>query len=130
MTRRRRSESVVLNCDGLTDAVTNLTGTLILLVVLIFGITTEARIAPPSEAGEAHEGRPIDPLVEETEILKLQIQQVDREIRRLEGDLPRLEQQAEDLQKTIEEAHQRQPDQSKPPLQVRRASSGYKTAAG
>lgn len=130
MTRRRRSESVALNCDGLTDAVTNLTGTLILLVVLIFGITTEARIAPPSQAGETHTGKPIDPLVEKTEILKLQIRQVDREIRRLEGDLPRLEQQAEDLQKAIEEAGQRQPEQSKPPLQVRRASSAHSAAIG
>lgn len=103
MARGRRNERVVLNFDGLTDAVTNLTGTLILLVVLIFGITTEARTPspppPPSPPAEkTHQGKPIRPLLQKIEILRLQIEQTDQQIRMLGDDLPRLEAQVQELQ--------------------------------
>ena len=37
---KRRNSGVEFNFDGLTDAVTNLVGSLILLVVLILAVTT------------------------------------------------------------------------------------------
>jgi len=110
MARQRRNEQASLNFDGLTDAVTNLTGTLILLVVLILGITTEAgtplhALRPPGEDG--HDGKPIGPLLQKIENLKLQIQQVDQHVRELERDLPRLRQQVEDLRKAAESTRPR-----------------------
>jgi TolA-binding protein len=119
----------MLNFDGLTDAVTNLTGTLILLVVLIFGITTQARnpapslVPPQPPAPKTPEGKPIGPLVEDVEALRMQIQRVDGQIRRLEGDLPRLEQRIEELRKDVEEVRQRGSGQDRPRLRVDRARS-------
>lgn len=112
---RRRNESVALNFDGLTDAVTNLTGTLILLVVLIFGITSEATVPeppPPPPSPETHEGKPIGPLLQKIDRLKLEIQQVDREIQALQDDLPRLQQEVDQLRQQTESA---EPGDTPPP---------------
>jgi len=123
MARRRRNEGVALNFDGLTDAVTNLTGTLILLVVLIFGITTEARTPapppPPPPAPRTRQGKPILPLLQKIEILKLQIEQTDKQIRTLKDDLPRLEAEAEQLQQEADELWNRS-GREKPGLQAHR----------
>lgn len=44
MKRERRQDGIELNFDGLADAVTNLVGTLILLVVLVVGLTRDAAL--------------------------------------------------------------------------------------
>jgi len=98
MARRQRNQKTELNFDGLTDAVTNLTGTLILLVVLLFGITTETR--PERATGGrpvAEDLEPIGPLLEQVEVLKLQIEMVDRQIHRLEQGLPELQARVQKL---------------------------------
>lgn len=55
MKRRRRQDGIELNFDGLTDAVTNLVGTLILLVVLVMALTHEAQ---PHKGGSSSEPPP------------------------------------------------------------------------
>ena len=57
MAREQHASNTTLNFDGLTDVVTNLVGALILLVILLFGLTTEARVwrGPPAVQEEEEE---------------------------------------------------------------------------
>jgi len=99
MARTRRDQKVQLSFDGLNDAVTNLTGTLILVVVLILGVTSKvssrAPVAPipPRPSGE----KPIGPLLQQIEILRLQTNAVDKEIHDLEEAIPALEAEVDRL---------------------------------
>lgn len=79
MTDPRHSKPL-LNFDSLTDTVTNLAGALILLVVLILGITGQ---------GEASR---TEPLLEQLEQLRVEIQSVDQETRQIEDALRVLQQ--------------------------------------
>jgi TolA-binding protein len=83
----------------LTDAVTNLTGTLILLVVLMFGIThkVQPKIQQPPETSREEKGKPVGPLIRKVEMLKREIQAVDTQIQGLEQRIPALEQEIEQL---------------------------------
>lgn len=113
MARTRRSDEIELNSDGLTDAVTNLTGTLILLVVLMFGIThavqPEMELPPPAPENT---GKPVGPLLRKIEMLRREIQNVDGQIRGLEQRIPALEQEVERLRT---EAAKRANESSPPP---------------
>jgi len=94
MARQSRSTKVELNFDGLTDAVTNLTGTLILLVVLMLGIT---RAVTKEGSGGYRGGKPVDPLLQQVTALEMQINAIDEEISRLQRDLPVWQRRAREL---------------------------------
>ena len=98
MVRERRSQPTTVNFDGLTDVVTNLAGTLILLVVLLLGLTTEARPRLPAggPAGEKT-ARPIEPLLRQIQVVELEIQSVDGQIRLIEQGVGELESRVESL---------------------------------
>lgn len=99
----RRASVVALNFDGLTDSVTNLAGSLILVTLLLMGITTDyvrpAIVTPPPEerAEDQLADQPIDGLIREVEVLRGQVTAADAEIVRLEQELARLRIRARDL---------------------------------
>lgn len=99
MARNSRRSRANLNFDGLTDAVTNLTGAMILLVVLLLGITREAQ--PESEGGPPPqpvvEVVPIDPLMQQAKLLKAQIQAIEAQIETIEREIPALEDEVKRL---------------------------------
>jgi hypothetical protein len=80
-----------MNFDGLTDSVTNLVGNMILLVVLLLGVTREhIKSGPPQLAEQppapvTHAGpRTLDALLLQIQALRVEISNVDREIREFE----------------------------------------------
>ena len=97
MARQRRDQALVLSFDGLTDVVTNLAGTLILLVVLILGVTRAAQRggSPPSAPPEGN--RRLENLLREVQALEMQTRLIDRQIQQMEEDLPELEKRANEL---------------------------------
>jgi hypothetical protein len=83
-----------MNFDGLTDSVTNLVGSLILLVVLVVAVTKPkiegvTDLPPPDNTAGAQ--RPIDPLLEELRVMRDRITELDRDVQRMEGRVPELE---------------------------------------
>lgn len=102
MSRRPRNPGALLSLEGLTDAVTNLTGTLILLAVLVVGMTRGGVWGrKPTDEKEAYDK--IGILLDEVERLKLEIGSVDEEVRELEGALPDLESRLEALRQRAEQ---------------------------
>ena len=99
MARRHHAQKTITNFDGLTDAVTNLVGTLILLVVLILGITTQGqpRNRPDDSPTQETETLSIEPLVRRIEMIRLEIRQVDSQTRQIEQALPGLEERIRQL---------------------------------
>jgi len=99
MPAQARSQRVRFNFDSLTDTVTNLTGALILIVVLALGLTGHAPTAGSlGPDGQLSGGKPIAPLLQQVEQLKLQIIAVDAELRALEKLLPQLQKEVKSLQ--------------------------------
>jgi hypothetical protein len=100
---RAREGGIQFNFDSLTDTITNLSGTLILIVVLVLGLTRAVtrEVVPPPPPGPPGQagGKPIAPLLRQVEQLKLQIRAVDQEVGSLEAILPELQQAVEDLRK-------------------------------
>ena len=96
MPAQARSQRVRFNFDSLTDTVTNLTGALILIVVLVLGLTRQTPFSGPQ--GTA--GKPIAPLLQEVEQLNDRIIAVDAEIGALEKLLPQLQEEVKSLQQT------------------------------
>lgn len=96
MTRQRRGRygDDELNFDGLTDAVTNLVGALILLVVLVIAVTGPKQLGveelPPPE-NTAGESRAIDQLLARMQQLRVHLTEVERDITTLEARVPDLE---------------------------------------
>lgn len=99
MSRQVRSNDIELNFDGLTDSVTNLVGSLILLVVLVVGLTSEVRPKelPKAASEEVKAERSIASLIEQVEILSQQIRSVDQEVRTIEGRMPDHQQRIQTL---------------------------------
>lgn len=106
MARTVRNDQLDMNFDGLTDAVTNLVGNLILIVILMFGITSEVTLTEPPQAVAAPGPRQLPPpnatgtkqvgdLLLELETLQAVIAQVDRELAELEDRVPELQSRAE-----------------------------------
>jgi len=90
---KRRDTSLEINFDGLTDTITNLVGSLILLVVLVIAATRPkvrglAELPAPDKSVGAE--RAIDPLLEELSRMRTQIEGVDGEIQRMEARVPEL----------------------------------------
>jgi hypothetical protein len=96
----KKGQTVQFNFDSLTDTVTNLSGTLILIVVLVLCLTREMLPprhddpAPPGVAG----GKPIAPLLTKVEQIKSQIRSVDQDVRKLEARVPELQRRLQELQ--------------------------------
>ena len=93
MTRKARNQHVAVSFDGLTDAVTNLTGAIILLVVLVLGITAEAP-PQPSEGEAVAEGaadRTVESLLQRAQAMRLAIRGIEDAIRQRQQELPELE---------------------------------------
>ncbi len=88
-----RLSHIELNFDGLTDAITNLTGSLVLLVVLMFAMTTpkeqgfEEPRFPEPQIGEAIS---MVPLVEKLQIMRAEIEQLAQQTQQIEDRLPEL----------------------------------------
>lgn len=80
MASRGRGGGIELNFDGLTDCITNLVGTLILLVVLVAGLTRPAvstRPEPPRPRPRQHDAadKSIEPLLAELNNLRVSMEQ-------------------------------------------------------
>lgn len=103
MARVNRNSQVELNFDGLTDSVTNLVGTLILLVVLVMGLSKKSGGARPDPTSDAP--RPIEELIGRVESLRAELAAIDREISDIEQvRLPELRKQISDLNSKAREA--------------------------
>jgi len=104
MTRKPRTQHVAVSFDGLTDAVTNLTGAIILLVVLVLGVTTEAPPQPREGAASAEGAadRTVESLLERAQAARLAIRGIEDGIRRREQELPELERRLESLRRKAE----------------------------
>ena len=102
----QRRAGVELNFDGLTDSVTNLVGSLILLVVLVVAVTgpkvagIEELPPPDNEPGAEQE---VDLLLEQIRVLKLEVQTVDRDIQGMEARLPEIAAELDELRRQSEE---------------------------
>lgn len=100
----RRVSQLDLNFDGLTDAVTNLAGTLILIALLLMGLTQAAvipaapnSVAPPDEQ-QAFEGpQKLDDLRQQIDQLLAGIHVSDQELEGLKKRLDELRARAEPL---------------------------------
>lgn len=97
---KRPDCSLEINFDGLTDTVTNLVGSLILLVVLVVAATRPkvqgvAELPVPDNSVGAE--RAIDPLLDELGRMRTQIESVEGEIQRMEARLPELAEEIQQL---------------------------------
>ena len=102
MATRGRDTGVQFNFDSLTDTVTNLSGTLILIVVLVLGLTRDVipqAGPPPRPTAGKPQGKPIEPVLRQVDQVRLQLRAVDQQIRQLETVIPELKQQLESLPK-------------------------------
>src|SRR4051812_22628226 len=106
MARAPRNDAVEMNFDGLTDSITNLVGNLILIVVLMYGVTSEVTIGEPPQAVAAPAAQRLPPpartgtkhvseLLLQIEVLQAGISEVDREMKELEQRVPDLQSRAE-----------------------------------
>lgn len=89
MARKRRGDGLELNFDGLTDAVTNLVGSLLLLVVLVLGMSRPK--AADSGAGGASAAQ------QQLESLRLEIRGLHGQVDALEPQLRQLRERAKAL---------------------------------
>ncbi len=84
MAKAKPTDIIDVNFDGLTDSVTNLVGAIILLVVLIVGVTTNAlqKAPAPNEAMASQSGEfPVDALLQQVVVLQAQIDGADQQVR-------------------------------------------------
>jgi hypothetical protein len=110
MPRLRSSEHAQLNFDGLTDSVTNLTGTLVLLVLLLIGVT-QRNVAPwPGPSAPAEENT--DPGRQSADALLQQSSLMIEQLRRDEQLLGTVEGEASSL---AEEVRRLTADKASPP---------------
>lgn len=99
MSRRSRSGQLELNFDGLTDSVTNLAGSLILLVLLVLAIT-----APPTPGAMVSQkperrDRSIETLQRELLQIEASLRSTSAKIQQLDTEVSELERQVEELEK-------------------------------
>lgn len=97
---RRRHSRLELNFDGLTDSVTNLVGSLILLVGLVIAVTTPKSIGertPPPPDNRAGEEQPIDGLLETIRQLRAELDQIEQEVQRVETRIPSIAEEIQEL---------------------------------
>lgn len=102
----RRKSGVELNFDGLTDSVTNLVGSLILLVVLVVAVTSPEIAGvekPPPPDNDAGAEQPVDMLLERMRAMKVKIDNVDQGIKRIELRLPEIDAEVIELQQQSDE---------------------------
>lgn len=96
---RGRTTEIELNFDGLTDSLTNLVGTLILFVFLMFVLTRESSLPQTASgfrdrAGGAHS---IDKLLQRAAQLQSELQVIDQQIEQQATALPQLRHRIEVL---------------------------------
>ena len=99
MSRRRQSRAE-LNFDGLTDSVTNLVGSLILLVVLVIAVTAPKQIGertPPPPDNTAGDEQPIDGLLETIRLMRAELSDIEQEVQRIEARIPSIGDEIEEL---------------------------------
>jgi len=103
MAVQQAGHSIELNFDGLTDAVTNLAGSLVLLVVLIFAISREQPLRPDQQPERfEHQGygeKTVKALLARINDLKAQIKREEEQISRLESAIESLEEEIMPLSK-------------------------------
>jgi len=92
----RREGRFQLNYDSLNDTVTNLAGALILVVALVLGVT-RPDLGGASGRADARVGKPIEPLLQKAEKIRLETQERQKQLHRLENRLSELRQIAEGL---------------------------------
>ena len=108
MARNRREDQLEMNFDWLNDSLTNLVGNLILIVILLYAITTEVTkreppqfvSAPPVEQPQTPKRagtKKVDDLLLELERLQADISQIDREMSELKRQVPELQTRAENV---------------------------------
>lgn len=96
MSRNQRNQPITISFDGLTDAVTNLAGTLILLVVLILGVTHAARPGRSSRE-QSSDATSATVLLQRIHALEMEISLIDRQILQAEQEVPELRQRVQKL---------------------------------
>jgi len=104
----RRKSCVEWNFNGLTDSITNLTGSLILLVVLVFAVTKprEAGLPEPSISDTTVGAEtPIGALLNQIHSLKADVEHVDQQMQQIEARLPDITAEVEMLEKNIKQSN-------------------------
>jgi hypothetical protein len=89
----RRTSHIELSFDSMTDLITNLSGGLILIVLLVAGLTREA--TAPSQ------GKSPTPVCEQINQLRFDVQTIDQ---RMSGTEQRLDAWEQDIQELCDQA--------------------------
>lgn len=98
----RRKSPVEWNFDGLTDSITNLAGSLVLLVVLVFAVTKprQAGLEEPSLPEKTVGAEtPIEDLVHQIHSLRTEVEEVNGQTEQIEARLPAIAADVEALEK-------------------------------
>lgn len=100
MTRKARTSQIEINFDGLTDSVTNLVGSLILILVLLIGLTTSGSYSnvPPGTVVS----QPLEEPLEGTRsvrTLRLQIEELLSQIEQSDAEISSHEEKMRSLRK-------------------------------
>ncbi len=91
MARKQANPLVSFNFDSLTDTITNLTGTLILVVVLVLGITGRSG---RGGLGAPESGRTAEALLQQLSLLQQHARQVDQRMKDLQALVTAVESRA------------------------------------
>jgi hypothetical protein len=97
-----RTSAAQFNFDGLTDSITNLAGSLILLVLIVFALTTPKEVGsqqPSSMVGPSGADVPMGPLVEKIQAMNSDVDRLEQQTRRIEDRLPQLTTELEKLKR-------------------------------
>jgi hypothetical protein len=96
---RRPIAEIELNFDGLTDSLTNLVGTLILFVFLLFVLTRESALPGVASGFDNRAGgnRSATDLLQEITRLQALLKSLESQVAQQESDLPQLRQRLDTL---------------------------------
>ena len=101
MAARSPSSPVGFNFDGLTDCITNLAGSLILLVVIVFALTVPKETGsdqPDFPSNKVGAEVPMQPLVDKIQVLRSDTERLTQKAQQIEESIPKLTAEIEELE--------------------------------